>query len=53
VSVCTEDVGRLRDLDLTLTVNGEVRQQDDTKNLVYGVAETLSELSAVQELTRR
>jgi 2-keto-4-pentenoate hydratase/2-oxohepta-3-ene-1,7-dioic acid hydratase in catechol pathway len=33
-----------------LTVNGEVRQQDNTKNLVYGPAETLSELSEVQDL---
>ena len=37
-------------LDLTLTVNGEVRQQDNTRNLVYSPAETLTELSGVQDL---
>jgi 2,4-diketo-3-deoxy-L-fuconate hydrolase len=45
-----EDMPRLRNLDLTLTVNGEMRQSDSTKNLVYGPAETLTELSGVQDL---
>ena len=36
-------------LRLTLTVNGEVRQDDSTANLVYGPAETLTELSGVQD----
>jgi 2-keto-4-pentenoate hydratase/2-oxohepta-3-ene-1,7-dioic acid hydratase in catechol pathway len=45
-----DDMALLGDLSLTLTVNGAVRQQDSTKNLVYGPAETLSELSAVQDL---
>jgi 2-keto-4-pentenoate hydratase/2-oxohepta-3-ene-1,7-dioic acid hydratase in catechol pathway len=45
-----EEFASLRDLDLTLTVNGELRQQDNTKNLVYGPAETLTELSGVQDL---
>ncbi|WP_322012754.1 fumarylacetoacetate hydrolase family protein [Paraburkholderia sp. J12] len=40
-------LGRLR---LTLTVNGAVRQQDSTANLVFGFAETLSELSGVHDL---
>ncbi|HLZ67756.1 MAG TPA: fumarylacetoacetate hydrolase family protein [Aliidongia sp.] len=44
------DIPRLRQLDLTLTVNGAVRQKDSTANLVYGPAETLSELSDVQNL---
>ena len=44
------DIPRLRQLDLTLTVNGAVRQKDSTANLVYGPAETLSELSEVQDL---
>lgn len=44
------DMPVLRDLRLTLTVNGEVRQQDSTANLVYGPAETLTELSAVHDL---
>lgn len=44
-----EDVPALRDLRLTLTVNGAVRQQDTTANLVYGPAETLTELSGVHD----
>ncbi len=40
----------LRDLQLTLTVNGQVRQKDSTANLVFGPAETLTELSGVQDL---
>ncbi|WP_206957756.1 fumarylacetoacetate hydrolase family protein [Trinickia acidisoli] len=44
------DIAQLRDLQLTLTVNGEVRQSDSTANLVYGPAETLTELSGVQDL---
>jgi 2-keto-4-pentenoate hydratase/2-oxohepta-3-ene-1,7-dioic acid hydratase in catechol pathway len=43
------DFGLLRQLRLTLTVNGEVRQDDATSNLVYGPAETLTELSRVQD----
>ncbi len=44
------DFARLRELQLKLTVNGAVRQQDSIANLVYGPAETLSELSGVQDL---
>jgi 2-keto-4-pentenoate hydratase/2-oxohepta-3-ene-1,7-dioic acid hydratase in catechol pathway len=44
------DMPLLKALQLTLTVNGEVRQQDSTANLVYGPAETLTELSAVHDL---
>lgn len=40
-------LGRLR---LTLSVNGQVRQDDSTANLVYAPAETLTELSGLQEL---
>jgi 2-keto-4-pentenoate hydratase/2-oxohepta-3-ene-1,7-dioic acid hydratase in catechol pathway len=43
-------IGVLRQLHLKLTVNGEVRQRDTTANLVYGPAETLTELSRVQDL---
>lgn len=39
----------LRNLHLRLTVNGQVRQSDSTANLVHGPAETLSELSGVQD----
>lgn len=41
-------ISALKDLRLKLTVNGEVRQNDSTANLVYGPAETLTELSGVQ-----
>ena len=44
------DFPKLNALDLTLTVNGAVRQQDSTSNLVYGPAETLTELSGVHDL---
>lgn len=40
----------LKRLDLLLTVNGEKRQQDNTRNMVFGPAETLSEISGVQDL---
>ncbi len=44
------NVDCIRRLRLTLTVNGEVRQDDTTANLVYGPSETLTELSRVQDL---
>jgi 2,4-diketo-3-deoxy-L-fuconate hydrolase len=44
------DIAKLRTLHVTLTVNGSVRQKDSTANLVYGPAETLTELSGVQDL---
>lgn len=43
------DLHYLKNLELSLSVNGEVRQQDNTKNLVFGPAETLTELSGVQD----
>jgi 2-keto-4-pentenoate hydratase/2-oxohepta-3-ene-1,7-dioic acid hydratase in catechol pathway len=43
------DMPALKRLRLTLTVNGEVRQDDSTGNLVFGPAETLTELSGVQD----
>jgi 2-keto-4-pentenoate hydratase/2-oxohepta-3-ene-1,7-dioic acid hydratase in catechol pathway len=39
----------LKQLNLKLTVNGEVRQSDSTANLVYSPSETLTELSGVQD----
>jgi 2-keto-4-pentenoate hydratase/2-oxohepta-3-ene-1,7-dioic acid hydratase in catechol pathway len=39
----------IKQLRLTLTVNGQVRQDDTTANLVYGPAETLTELSRIQD----
>lgn len=44
------DMPKLKELVLTLTVNGTVRQNDLTSGLVYGPAETLTELSGVQDL---
>ena len=45
-----KDMHYLKALQLRLTVNGQVRQDDSTANLVYGPAETLAELSTVQDL---
>lgn len=45
-----QDISLLRKLDLRLTVNGETRQHDSTANLVYGPAETLTELTGVHDL---
>jgi 2,4-didehydro-3-deoxy-L-rhamnonate hydrolase len=45
-----DDFRWLRDLRLTLTVNGKVRQNDTLANLVFGPAETLTEISGVQDL---
>lgn len=45
-----KDMPYLKALQLRLTVNGEVRQDDSTANLVYGPAETLTELASVQDL---
>jgi len=45
------DFSRLLDLELTLTVNGEVRQRDNTKNMVFGPTATLTELSHVHDLS--
>jgi len=44
----TEDYRHLTNLDLELRVDDEVRQQDNTRNVVYQAAETLTELSLIQ-----
>jgi len=44
------EMNYLKQLRLTLSVNGEVRQSDTTANLVNGPAQTLTELSAVHDL---
>jgi len=44
-----DEMRYLDDLQLKLTVNGETRQQDSTANLVFKPAETLTELSGVQD----
>ncbi|MDO8330623.1 MAG: fumarylacetoacetate hydrolase family protein [Fluviicoccus sp.] len=44
-----EEMHYLDDLQLSLTVNGEVRQQDSTANLVFKPAETLTEYSQIAD----
>jgi 2-keto-4-pentenoate hydratase/2-oxohepta-3-ene-1,7-dioic acid hydratase in catechol pathway len=41
----------LDQLTLTLAVNGEIRQHDQTKNLVYKPAETITELSTFSDIS--
>ncbi|MBB2925894.1 fumarylacetoacetate hydrolase family protein [Paraburkholderia silvatlantica] len=45
-----EEIAKLGELVLTLTVNGILRQTDTTAGLVYGPAQTLTELSGVHDL---
>lgn len=45
-----QDFARIKDLQLTLTVNGAVRQNDVAANLVFGPAETLTEFSGLQDM---
>ena len=45
-----EEFSCLNQLDLRLSVNGETRQNDSTRNLVYKLPETLAELSGVHDL---
>jgi len=45
-----QDIPEVHKLELVLTVNGQVRQKDSTANLVFKPAETLTELSGVQDL---
>jgi 2-keto-4-pentenoate hydratase/2-oxohepta-3-ene-1,7-dioic acid hydratase in catechol pathway len=44
------DFAYLDNLTLTLAVNGSVRQQDETRNLVYKPAETITELSQFSDV---
>lgn len=44
------DVPLLRRLEMVLRVNGEVRQRASTGEMLYAPAETISELSRVQDL---
>ena len=46
-----EDFRYLDELTLTLAVNGEVRQHDETRNLVYKPAETITELSTFSDVS--
>lgn len=44
------DMKYLKQLQLTLTVDGEVRQTDSTGNMVHGPVATLNELAGLQDL---
>ena len=44
------DIARLDEIEMTLTVNGETRQQTLCADLSYKPAETLTELSEIQDL---
>lgn len=44
------DLARIPDLRLTLSVNGEVRQDESCADMVYRPAETLSEISELEVL---
>ena len=44
------DMHYLKKLQLRLTVNGEVRQNDSTANLVHGPLATLNEMAGIQDL---
>lgn len=45
-----QEMSKLYDMSLTLTVNGDVRQRDTTRNLVNRPPETITELSGVQDM---
>lgn len=45
-----EDIPKILELDIRLEVNGEVRQHANTAQLLYGPAETLTELSGLMNL---
>ena len=46
-----EDVPLIHDLELRLSVNGEVRQQANTNQMLFKPAETLTELSEIMDLS--
>jgi 2,4-didehydro-3-deoxy-L-rhamnonate hydrolase len=45
-----DEMHYLQDMELQLRVNGELRQHDSSANLVWGAAQTLTELSGVHDL---
>ena len=47
-----EEIAKLNDIDIRLEVNGEMRQEANTSQLLYGPAETLTELSGLMDLNR-
>jgi 2,4-didehydro-3-deoxy-L-rhamnonate hydrolase len=45
-----QEMHYLQDMELQLSVNGQLRQRDNTANCVWGPAETLTELSSIHDL---
>lgn len=45
-----DEIRYLNEMKLTLSVNGELRQKDTTRNLVFKPAETLTELSQITDM---
>jgi 2-keto-4-pentenoate hydratase/2-oxohepta-3-ene-1,7-dioic acid hydratase in catechol pathway len=45
-----DEIGDVQNLDMTLTVNGEVRQQANTSQMIYPVADIVSFLSHIMTL---
>ncbi|MEO1285693.1 MAG: fumarylacetoacetate hydrolase family protein [Pseudomonadota bacterium] len=45
-----EDAGNLMDLPVTTTVNGDVLQNGNTRNMIFGVAEVIAFLSRIMTL---
>jgi 2-keto-4-pentenoate hydratase/2-oxohepta-3-ene-1,7-dioic acid hydratase in catechol pathway len=48
--VTADEAGDPQNLDVSLTVNGETRQTSNTKNMIFGVARLISDLSQVMTL---
>jgi acylpyruvate hydrolase len=48
--VTQDEVGHIGELELTTTVNGEVRQQDNTRNLIFSIPFLVAYLSEVMTL---
>jgi 2-keto-4-pentenoate hydratase/2-oxohepta-3-ene-1,7-dioic acid hydratase in catechol pathway len=48
--VTADEAGDPQDMDVSLKVNGELRQTSNTKNMIFGVARLVSDLSQVMTL---
>lgn len=48
-----EEVGHIERGKITLSVNGEIRQQGDISDMIWSVAEVISSLSSFFELCPR
>ena len=45
-----DDVGHTKQVKITLSANGEVRRQEELKNMIWSVPEVISSLSRLFEL---